>query len=210
MPVAKKKSKKTAKIDLYEQYAAEYVAPRAPVLLTIRPACYLAISGQGAPGGERFKAAVGALYNVAFTIKMARKFGGQQDYAVSKLEGLWFLDPATPPTARDTWRWKLMIRTPPFVTRRERDDAVVTLLAKGKPPDVGDVTLERIVEGRCVQMLHVGPYDREAETIALMRAHAEAQGFALGEPHHEIYLSDPRRVPAARLRTILREPVIRR
>ena len=206
MPAAKKKPRKTTKIDLYAQHAPEYVTPRAPVLLTIKPAFYLAISGQGPPGGERFKVAVGALYNVAFTIKMARKFGGQQDYAVSKLEGLWFLDPANPPNARETWRWKLMIRTPPFVTRRERDGAVATLLAKGKPPDVGDVTLEKIVEGRCVQMLHVGPYDREAEAIGLMRAHAEANGFALGEPHHEIYLSDPRRVPAARLRTILRSP----
>lgn len=207
MPVAKRKPKKRTKIDLYKQHAAEYVTPKAPVLLAIKPASYLAISGQGAPGGERFKAAVGALYNVAFTIKMARKFAGQQDYAVSKLEGLWFLDPADPPAARDTWRWKLMIRTPAFVSRRERDRAIATLLAKGKPPDVGDVTLERIAEGRCVQMLHIGPYDGEAESIALMRAHAAAQGLALGEPHHEIYLSDPRRVPAARLRTILREPV---
>ncbi|HEY7473955.1 MAG TPA: GyrI-like domain-containing protein [Vicinamibacterales bacterium] len=203
----KKQPKKTAKIDLYKQHEDEYATPKTPVLVTIKPAVYLAISGQGAPGGERFTAAVGALYNVAFTIKMARKFGGRQDYAVSKLEGLWFLDPAEPPEARDEWRWKLLIRTPSFVSTRERDAAVQALLAKGKPPEVRGVSLEKIDEGRCVQMLHVGSYDREAESIALMRGHAKAHGFALDGPHHEIYLSDPRRVPAARLRTILREPL---
>ena len=96
----KNKKKPAAKIDLYEQHKDEYVTPKTPVVVTIKPAKYLAISGQGAPGGERFTAAVGALYNVAFTIKMARKFVGKQDYAVSKLEGLWFLDPAEPPPAR--------------------------------------------------------------------------------------------------------------
>jgi hypothetical protein len=203
----KRTRKKQTKIDLYEQHKNEYVTPKAPVLVTIRPAKYLAISGQGAPGGERFTAAVGALYNVAFTIKMTRKFGGRQDYAVSKLEGLWFLDPAEPPASRDDWRWKLLIRTPNFVTVRERDKAVDTLVANGKPPEVRGVALETIAEGRCVQMLHVGPYDREAASIALMRAHARENGFSLDGPHHEVYLSDPRRVPSARLRTILREPV---
>jgi hypothetical protein len=208
MAAAKTRKKpKPAKIDLYKQHKAEYVTPKTPVLVTIKPAVYLAISGRGAPGGDRFTAAVGALYNVAFTIKMARKFGGRQDYAVSKLEGLWFLDPAEPPVARDDWRWKLLIRTPSFVSARERDTAVETLLAKGKPPEVRGVALETIDEGRCVQMLHLGPYDREAESIALMRTHAKTHGFALDGPHHEIYLSDPRRVPAARLRTILREPL---
>jgi hypothetical protein len=201
------RKKPTTKIDLYDQHKDEYVTPKVPVLVTIKPAKYLAISGQGSPGGERFTAAVGALYNVAFTIKMARKFGGKQDYAVSKLEGLWFLDPAEPPSSRDEWRWKLLIRTPNFVTGRERDTAVETLLAKGKPAEVRGVALETIAEGRCVQMLHVGPYDREAESIGLMRAHAKANGYSIDGPHHEVYLSDPRRVPAARLRTILREPV---
>ena len=196
-----------AKLDLYKQHKAEYVAPKTPLLVKVGPARYLAIDGRGEPGGEVFTAAIGALYGAAFTIKMARKFGGRQDYAVSKLEGLWFLDPAEPPPARDDWRWKLLIRTPNFITGREREKAVDALLAKGKPAEVRGVALETIDEGRCVQMLHVGPYDREAESIALMRAHARDQGFSLDGPHHEVYLSDPRRVPAARLRTILREPV---
>ena len=193
------------KIDLYKQHKTDYVSPKVPVLLTIGPAKYLAIDGKGAPGGPEFTKAVGALYNVAFTIKMARKFGGRQDYAVSKLEGLWSGDIAT--TRRDDWRWTMMIRTPPFVTDAERRQAIKTLLERGKPTEVKGVRLETIREGRCVQMLHVGPYDREKESISAMHAVAAAAGLSPHGAHHEIYLSDPRRVAPAKLRTILRQPV---
>src|SRR5579862_3657274 len=103
---------KLAKIDLYKLYKDEYVARQKPALIQCKPAQYLAIAGQGAPGGERFSACIGALYGMAFTIKMTRKFAGHQDYAVCKLEGQWFFkgDPAGIP--KDQWRWKLMIRTP--------------------------------------------------------------------------------------------------
>jgi hypothetical protein len=80
-------------------------------------------------------------------------------------------------------------------------------LDKGKPGEVKEVVLEKIKEGRCVQMLHVGPYDRECETIAIMKEFAEGHGLHFSGPHHEIYLSDPRRVPPERLKTILREPL---
>jgi len=193
------------KVDLYKQHRGDYVTPKVPVLLKIVPAKYLAIDGRGAPGGETFTAAVGALYNVAFTTKMARKFGGRQDYAVSKLEGLWHGDVAT--TKRDDWRWTVMIRTPTFVTDAERRQAIKTLLERGKPPEVKQVRFEIIREGRCVQMLHVGPYDREQESIAAMHAAAAAAGLSPRGPHHEVYLSDPRRVAPAKLRTILRQPV---
>lgn len=198
------------KIDLYQQHKQEYVAPKTPVLLTIKPAKYLAIDGRGAPGGPRFSAAIGALYAVAFTIKMTRKFAGKQDYAVSKLEGLWHFDGDPAKTPRDEWRWTLVIRTPAFVTAAELRKAVATLLAKDKPAEVKEVRLETLKEGGCVQMLHVGPYDRESETIEMMRVFAGRKGLELAGPHHEIYLSDPRRVPAARLKTILREPVRRK
>ena len=87
------------------------------------------------------------------------------------------------------------------------DRAAVTLLKRGKAAEVKEVKLERLDEGRCVQMLHVGPYEREHETIAKMKSFAEQKGLQLVGPHHEIYLSDPRRVPPDRLRTILRQPV---
>jgi hypothetical protein len=80
---------KTEKLDLYKQHKAEYTAPKSPTLVKIGPASYLSIQGKGLPGGEDFSADVGALYNVAFTVKMAKKFAGK-DYAVSKLEGLWW------------------------------------------------------------------------------------------------------------------------
>jgi hypothetical protein len=195
------------KIDLYRQFKQEYVTPKTPVLLSVKPARYLSIDGQGAPGGEQFSAAIGALYAVAFTIKMTRKFSGKQDYAVSKLEGFWHLDGDPADTPRKEWRWTLAIRTPSFVTRGELTKAISTLLARRKPAEVKNVRLEQLKEGACVHMLHVGPYERESETIEKMRAFARSKGRGFTGAHHEIYLSDPRRVPAARLRTILRQPV---
>ena len=198
---------KLEKIDLYKLHKNEYVARQTPVLIQCKPAQYLAITGQGTPGGERFTACIGALYAMAFTIKMTRKFAGKQDYAVCKLEGQWFFegDPAGIP--KEQWRWKLMIRTPDFIAEKDRKQAIATLLKRGKPREVQEVLLETLKEGKCVQMLHVGPYERECDSIALMQTFAEGQGLRFAGPHHEIYLSDPRRVPPERLKTILREPV---
>jgi hypothetical protein len=201
--------RKPDKIDLYKLHKNEYVTPRKPVLIGMKPAQYLAISGEGAPGGQRFSACIGALYGAAFTIKMTRKFAGKQDYVVCKLEGQWHFggDPAAVP--KEKWRWKLLIRTPDFITPADLKQAVAKLLAKGKPPTIKEVKLERIDEGQCVQVLHVGPYEREKETMEIMCSFAASQGFEFAGLHHEIYLSDPRRVPAERLKTILRQPVRR-
>ena len=199
-----------AKLDLYKLHKAEYVTPKNPVLVRMKPAQYLAITGQGAPGGERFTACIGALYGAAFTIKMTRKFAGKQDYAVCKLEGQWFFKGDLAKIPRDKWKWKLMIRTPDFISQKDLKAAVATLLKRGKSREVEEVELETIDEGQCVQMLHVGPYDKECETTALMQSFAEAKGLKFAGPHHEIYLSDPRRVPPERLKTILREPVAKK
>lgn len=199
--------KTTAKLDLGKRHKTEYVAPKQPVLLAIKPAQYLAISGQGAPGGDNFTTRIGALYGMAFTVKMTRKFAGMQDYAIGKLEAQWFFDAEPSSVPKEQWRWKLLIRTPDFIKPADLKNAATTLLKRGKPPEVKEVTLERIEEGRCVQMLHVGPYDREGETFAKMKAFAEGKGLQFLGPHHEIYISDPRRVPPERVKTILREPV---
>jgi hypothetical protein len=197
------------KIDLYKLHKAEYAATRKPALVEIKPAIYLGIAGQGAPGGERFTASIGSLYGVAFTIKMTRKFAGKPDYAVCKLEGQWWTEPELdfgklPP---DQWRWKLLIRTPDFIGEADLRQAVAVLLKRGKGEDVKQVRLESLDEGLCVQMLHVGPYDKEHETIAVMKTLAEKKHLVFSGKHHEIYLSDPRRVPPERLKTILRHPV---
>lgn len=202
--------KPAQKVDLYKLHQQDYVTPKKPVLLTIKKATYLAIEGKGEPGGEAFGERIGALYGAAFTIKMTRKFGGEQDYAVCKLEAQWWGDDGANDFSnlpKEKWCWKLLIRTPAFVRKTELNKAVAVLLKRGKAETVKEVRLEFLTEGRCVQMLHVGPYEREHETIALMRAHAENNGLKLEGRHHEIYLSDPRRVPAERLKTILRHPV---
>ena len=103
--------------------------------------------------------------------------------------------------------WKLRIRTPDFVKAQHLKTAVAVLREKGKGAEVSEVQLEKLNEGLCVQMLHVGPYDEERKTIALMLAFAEKEGLSFHGLHHEIYLSDPRRVAAKKLKTILRMPV---
>jgi hypothetical protein len=201
-------SKGSKKLDLYAKHKNEYVAGKMPALVRVGPAKYLGISGRGVPGGDEFTIAVGALYNVAFTIKMARKFSGS-DYLVTKLEGLWWLDEGstTTPGPSTVWNWQLLLRVPPFVTERERKTAVDGLLAKGKPDDVTRVQLVEITEGQCVQILHTGPYTEEQESIGKMREFAAQAGRKFAGRHHEIYLSDPRRVQPEKLKTILRQPV---
>jgi hypothetical protein len=198
-----------AKLDLYKEHKAEYVTPKQPVLLNVKPAKYLTVTGQGAPGGKEFQAAVGALYGVAFTMKMTKKFAGQ-DYRVCHLEGQWWGkqetgDFSTQPQA--TWNWRLMIRVPNFIKGSDVTSAGKKLKERGKGDDADRVRLETIKEGKCVQMLHVGPYADEAETITRMIEFAKQSGLNCQGRHHEIYLSDPRRVAAAKLRTILRLPV---
>ncbi len=200
-----------AKVDLYRQFRAEYITPKKPSLVKIKPARYLTFTGRGEPGGAAFQAAIGALYNVAFTVKMARKFAGQ-DYTVCKLEGLWWADDPTQCFAnqpRETWNWKLMIRVPSFVKESDLKGAVEKLLAKGKPPEIGEVKLESLDEGTCAQVLHVGSYDQESATLVQLQVFAKKNGLKFHGLHHEIYLSDPRRVTPAKLRTILRMPVQR-
>lgn len=197
------------KLDLYRLHRDEYVTPGKPTLVDVGPARYLVISGQGAPADKAFQDAIGALYNVAFTIKMTQKSTGK-DYKVCPLEGLWWCangEASFNSQDPKSWNWKLMIRVPEFITQKDRDEAVDQLYKKGKPAQVSEVSLETVAEGRCVQVLYVGRYDQETEMIAGMMEFARQQGLAFHGVHHEIYLSDPRRVPAARLRTILRHAV---
>ena len=197
----------TAKLDLYKLHKAEYVARRQPALVRTRAAHYLAIAGAGRPGDETFAAQIGALYAVAFTVKMKRKFAGLQDYAIGKLEAQWLDDPATFAKRNVPWRWRLLMRSPDFLPPADLAAAVAALLDKGKPATVKEVTLMTLDEGSCVQMLHIGPYDREPESIALMQAFVAGKSLVFAGSHHEIYLSDPRRILPERLKTILRVPV---
>jgi hypothetical protein len=197
------------KIDLFKQHKDEYAAPRKPALVQTKPARYLIVNGRGAPGSDVFSARIGALYGVAFTIKMTRKFAGLQDYAVCKLEGQWWTESGADfsGTPKDRWQWRLLIRTPDVITGADLEAAVAVLLKRGKDPAVREVRLESVDEGLCVQMLHVGPYEREGDTIRLMQDFAEMRKLSFCGRHHEIYISDPRRVEPGKLKTILRHPV---
>ncbi|HVO34599.1 MAG TPA: GyrI-like domain-containing protein [Gemmatimonadales bacterium] len=200
-----------SKLDLYKLHAAEYVKPKRPVLLATKPARYLAIDGAGDPNGPAFGAAVGPLYAMAWTIKMGKKRLGQ-DFKVPGLEGLWWCAGGKPDRwmveqSKSTWRWKLLIRMPDTVNERCLEMAAELLEEKGRGTGVRAVKLERIAEGKCVQMLHVGPYMAEKPTIDAMLAFAKEQGLRFTGRHHEIYLSDPRRVTPEKLKTILRHPV---
>ena len=198
------------KIDLYKLHKSEYITPKKPVLLDVQPATYLSVTGTGLPGGEEFQRKVGALYGTAYTLKFESKFAGR-DYAVCKLEGIYWTDEggagfATIPM--DQWHWDLIIRTPDFVTPAQLKSAHDKVIAKGSP-DAASVKLQTIREGKCVQMLHVGPYAEEKATIEQMCAFAQSEGYEFTDRHHEIYLSDPFRVAPEKLKTILRMPLKR-
>ena len=196
MPAVATPKRNQEKLDLYRQHAADYTARREPAIVNIARCQYLAIDGAGIPGGEEFQACIGALYGVAFTIKMAQKSSGR-DYGVCKLEGLW----------PELKVWSLLIRTPDFITKEHLDTAIMNLIRKRKEGPIESVRLLPLKEGWCVQTLHVGPYSDEAGTLEKMRGCASEAGMDFHGTLHEIYLSDPRRVVPEKLRTILRQPL---
>jgi hypothetical protein len=195
------------KLDLYHKHRNEYLASAMASFVRVGPANYLAFDGRGKPGAPDFATGIGAMLNVAFTVKMAFKAAGK-DYSVTKLEALWWQDDDTSSPTKDTiWNWQLLIRVPPFVTQKELQAAADSLIAMGKPDDVRRVHLIELHEDTCVQILHVGSYQEEGPTIAKMRAFAEMSGRSFNGKHHEIYLSDPNKTAGDKLRTILRQPV---
>jgi hypothetical protein len=182
-------------------------------VVDVPPLQYLMVDGHGDPNTSReYAEALAAIYPVAYTVKFASKRQLGRDYVVMPLEALWWAeDMAAFTSARDKsrWSWTAMIMVPDWITGDLVDAAVAAVAARDRPAGLDLVRLETLREGRCVQTLHVGPYDDEGPVLAAM--HDEfipAAGLRLAGRHHEIYLSDPRRVGPARLRTILRQPVV--
>ncbi len=195
------------KLDLYKKHRNEYLASPMVSLVRCGPATYLAYDGRGKSGATpEFGAGVGAIYAVAFTVKMSYK-AADKDYAVTKLEALWSPEGEGTPHKDTTWTWTLLVRVPPFVTATELRRAQDDLVAKGKPEEVRRVKLIELHEDTCVQILHVGSYQEEGPAIAKMKAFADISGRSFNGPHHEIYLSDPNKIAGDKLRTILRQPV---
>jgi hypothetical protein len=173
---------------------------------------YLMIDGHGDPNtSPAYADALAALYPVAYKLKFASKRTLERDYVVPPLEGLWTADDLDAfTTARDKsqWDWTMMILVPDWIGADLFDTAVAQAGAKNPPARLGEVRLQSLTEGCCVQTLHVGPFDAEAEVLD--RMHHEfipSQGLRMTGTHHEIYLSDPRRTAPEKLRTILRQPV---
>jgi len=181
-------------------------------ILEVPLAQYLMIDGHGDPNSSpEFADAVRALYPVAYKLKFASKQDLGRDYVVPPLEGLWWSKDMTSFTsARDKsrWDWTIMLMVPGWITREMFSTAVAKVAAKNPPASLDRVRLETLAEGRCVQTLHLGSFDDEAET--LHRMHHEfilGSGLTMTGKHHEIYLSDFRKTDPSKLRTILRQPV---
>lgn len=173
---------------------------------------YLMIDGAGDPNvSPEYAAALAALYPVAYALKFASRRELERDYVVPPLEGLWWADDMDSFTNRrdkSQWRWTMMLMAPDWITERMFEAALAAVRAKGAPGLLGGVRLESLAEGRCVQTLHVGPFDDEGPVLErLHREFVSAHGLRLTGKHHEIYLSDPRRTAPEKLRTILRQPV---
>ena len=194
------------KLDLTKEYKSYYTAKTSPEVVEFDEATYLSIEGKGAPGGKEFQAKVGALYSLAYSVKMLMKKEGK-DFTVAKLEGLWWVDSDKPYTEvpREEWRWKLLIRQPEFVTSEIVEKAREKVMKKLEL--VKEVKFERMKEGKCVQILHIGPYSTESESLEKMYNLMKEKGLTYNGFHHEIYISDPRKVAPERMKTILRQPV---
>ena len=186
-------------------------APAKPELLDLPPAIYLALDGVGAPEGTAFQDGIRAIYGVAYTLKLALRKSGRPTFKVPALEALWTTRegglPGTWTAPRWEWRWKLLLRLPPTVTKRDLEAAKRAVAAREGGGPAERIALERLAERKVVQALHRGPYTTERETVGKMLALMAEQHVHPHGLHHEIYLGDPRRTRPERLRTILRVPV---
>jgi hypothetical protein len=172
---------------------------------------FLMIDGHGDPNtAQEYQDALEALYGVAYKLKFMSKKEEGKDYIVPPLEGLWWagdMETFTAQRDKSDWDWTMMIMQPEWITPVMVEEAVVQVeKAKGLPA-LSKLRLETYHEGLSVQILHIGSYDDEGPTIAGMHAFADENGYELAGKHHEIYLSDPRRVAAQKLKTVLRQPI---
>jgi hypothetical protein len=192
----------------------ELRSPRDGIrLLTIPERRFVMIDGSGPPGGEAFEARMPGLYGLVYPLRFALKRRGVEG-KVGLLEGLWWttdgivdLDAIFGGGDRGTWRWTLMIGLPDEATDGELDEHLVAARAKVDPGLAPSLRVEMFEEGPSAQVMHVGPYAQERETIERLHAGIAEAGLQPRGRHHEIYLGDPRRSAPERLRTILRQPV---
>ncbi len=204
--------------DYKKEYKEFYMPKNQPGIVEVPPMNYIAVRGKGNPNEEEseYKESIGLLYAIAFTIKMSKKgshqIDGYFDYVVPPLEGFWWQDNIVgiDYTHKEDFHFISVIRLPDFVTKKDFEWAIEEATKK-KKEDFSKVEFLTYDEGLCVQCMHIGPYDDEPETVQRMHDFMVVQGYELDitekRLHHEIYLSDARRVAPERLKTVIRHPV---
>ena len=191
----------------------QYQAKRGEFrLLDVPPTRYLMVDGHGGPDSAEYADALAALFPVAYGLKFACKRELGVDYVVMPLEALWWADDPRVFATREksAWDWTAMILTPDWITAELFESAVEAAARKGGAASLGDVRLDTLDEGLSVQVLHVGSFEDETPLLAdLHDRFLPERGLAPAQKHHEIYLSDYRKVAPEKLRTIIRQPVVR-
>ena len=204
--------------DFKKEYKEFYLPKNKPEIVTVPKANYIAIRGKGDPNevGGAYQQAISVLYAVAYTLKMSyktdHKIEGFFEYVVPPLEGFWWQDgiDGIDYTDKASFNWISVIRLPEFITQKDFEWAVETATKK-KKLDCSSAELMTIDEGLCVQIMHLGSFDDEPATIALMDEYLDKNGYVNDitntRLHHEIYLSDARRVVPEKWKTVIRHPI---
>jgi hypothetical protein len=200
------------KIDLKKEYSQLYkCGNNKTMIVTVPELQYLMCDGHGDPNNsEIFQQAIEALYGLSYTLKFMIKKGPLQvDYGVMPLEGIWWADDMNDflLNDRNKWKWTLMILQPDLVTPSLVEEARKQLSLKKEVPMLQNVRLEKMAEGTCAQILHIGPYSAEGPTIEKLHNFIADEGYKLHGTHREIYLSDMRRTAQEKLKTIIRQPI---
>ncbi len=199
------------KIDLRKKYHDLYSPSKKEFsFIEVPPLQYIMIDGSGDPAiSQRYQDAIQTLYSLSYTLKFMLKKSRELDYTVMGLEGLWWMPDMNEFSLanRSRWLWTSMMLQPDFITAANFEEARRQVIAKGKAPLAAEACLEVYTEGLSCQIMYLGAYADEAPTIAAMHQFIAANGYALTSKHHEIYLSDARRVAPEKNKTILRQPV---
>ncbi|AGK51953.1 GyrI-like domain-containing protein [Bacillus sp. 1NLA3E] len=201
--------KSAQKVDFKKELKEFYSCPKKNVLVDVPEMNYLMIDGKGDPNTAiAFKDAIEALYSVSYSVKFLSKKNGL-DYVVMPLEALWFIDEMNDfiHVPKDEWEWTAMIMQPSHISKEMMNDAIESVRKKKGLASLDKIRFEGYNEGLSAQVLYVGQFDDEHPTIVKLHEFAQANGYRIEGKHHEIYLSDFRKVDPSKLKTIIRQPV---